>query len=62
VSARAAFAIGEPGGFGVAIALGAAAGAIIMLPLSALGGISDRAETLGLRVVDAPGLLAATTC
>ena len=40
-------AIGSLAGLGVAVALGAAAGAIIMLPLSALGGISDRAETLG---------------
>jgi Bacterial membrane protein YfhO len=30
-----------------AIVLGAAAGAVVMMPLSALGGISDRAEPLG---------------
>jgi hypothetical protein len=35
------------GGLAVAVALGAAAGAIVLLPLSALGGISDRAATLG---------------
>lgn len=34
-------------GLAAAIALGAAAGAVIMLPLSALGGISDRSEALG---------------
>jgi hypothetical protein len=40
-------AVGSLGGLAAAIALGAAAGAIVMLPLSALGGISDRAEPLG---------------
>jgi hypothetical protein len=40
-------AIGLLGGLGVAVALGAAAGAIVLLPLSALGSVSDRAETLG---------------
>ena len=39
--------IGLLSGLGAAIALGAAAGAIVILPLSALGGISDRAEALG---------------
>lgn len=39
--------IGILGGLGVAVGLGAAAGAIVLLPLSALGSISDRAETLG---------------
>ena len=32
---------------GVAVGLGAASGAVVMLPLSKLGGISDRAEALG---------------
>ena len=32
---------------GVAVALGGAAGAVVLLPLSALGAISDRAEVLG---------------
>lgn len=40
-------AISDLAGLGAAIALGAAAGAVVMLPLSALGGISDRSETLG---------------
>jgi hypothetical protein len=40
-------AIGSLAGLAAAIGLGAAAGAVIMLPLSALGGISDRAETMG---------------
>jgi hypothetical protein len=35
------------GGLGVAAALGAAAGAVVLLPLSALGSVSDRAEALG---------------
>jgi hypothetical protein len=35
------------GGIGVATALGAAAGAVVLLPLSALGSVSDRAEALG---------------
>jgi hypothetical protein len=35
------------GGLGVAAALGAAAGAVVLLPLSALGSVSDRAEGLG---------------
>jgi hypothetical protein len=35
------------GGLGVAAALGAAAGAVVLLPLSQLGGVSDRAEALG---------------
>ncbi len=35
------------GGLGVATALGAAAGAVVLLPLSKLGGVSDRAEALG---------------
>ena len=34
-------------GFGLATALGAAAGAVVLLPLSALGSISDRSEPLG---------------
>jgi hypothetical protein len=34
-------------GLGVAVALGAAAGAIVLLPLSKLGSVSDRAEDLG---------------
>ena len=34
-------------GIGAATLLGGAAGAIVLLPLSALGGISDRAEALG---------------
>lgn len=34
-------------GIGVAAVLGAAAGAVVLLPLSALGGVSDRAEALG---------------
>jgi hypothetical protein len=38
---------GTLSGLAVAIVLGAAAGAVLMLPLSALGGISDRAEPLG---------------
>jgi hypothetical protein len=35
------------GGLLAAIVLGAAAGAVVLLPLSALGGVSDRAEALG---------------
>jgi Bacterial membrane protein YfhO len=35
------------GGIGLATALGGAAGAVVLLPLSALGGVSDRAEALG---------------
>lgn len=35
------------GGLAVAVALGAAAGAVVLLPMSALGSISDRAATLG---------------
>jgi hypothetical protein len=35
------------GGLGVAAALGSAAGAVVLLPLSALGNVSDRAEALG---------------
>ena len=35
------------GGLGVATALGAAAGAVVLLPLSELGSVSDRAEALG---------------
>ena len=35
------------GGLGVAVVLGAAAGAVVLLPMSALGSISDRAATLG---------------
>lgn len=35
------------GGFGVAAILGAASGAFVMLPLSAVGSLSDRAEPLG---------------
>jgi hypothetical protein len=35
------------GGLGVAAALGAAAGAVVLLPLSELGSVSDRAEALG---------------
>ena len=35
------------GGLGLASVLGAASGAVLMLPLSALGSISDRAEALG---------------
>jgi hypothetical protein len=35
------------GGLGAAVALGAAAGAVVLLPMSALGSISDRAATLG---------------
>jgi hypothetical protein len=34
-------------GIGVATMLGAAAGAVVLLPLSALGAVSDRAEVLG---------------
>ena len=34
-------------GVGVATALGAAAGAVVLLPLSALGTVSDRAQVLG---------------
>ncbi len=34
-------------GLGVAAALGSAAGAVVLLPLSALGNVSDRAEALG---------------
>ena len=34
-------------GVGVATALGGAAGAVVLLPLSALGSVSDRAEALG---------------
>ena len=47
VSGAPRIAIGSLTGLAAAIGLGAAAGAIIMLPLSALGGISDRAEPLG---------------
>ena len=39
--------LGLLGGVGVATALGGAAGAVVLLPLSALGSVSDRAETLG---------------
>ncbi len=35
------------GGIGVATALGAAAGAVVLLPLFQLGSVSDRAEALG---------------
>jgi hypothetical protein len=35
------------GGLGVAAALGSAAGALVLLPLSELGSVSDRAEALG---------------
>jgi hypothetical protein len=35
------------GGLGVAAVLGAAAGAVVLLPLSELGSVSDRAEPLG---------------
>jgi hypothetical protein len=35
------------GGLGLATALGAAAGAVVLLPLSELGSVSDRAEALG---------------
>jgi hypothetical protein len=35
------------GGVGAATMLGAAAGAVVLLPLSALGSVSDRAESLG---------------
>jgi hypothetical protein len=35
------------GGLGVAAAVGAAAGAVVVLPLSELGSVSDRAEALG---------------
>ena len=42
-----AVVIGGLAGLAVAITLGAAAGAVILLPLSALGGISDRAGTMG---------------
>ena len=35
------------GGVGVAALLGAAAGAVVLLPLSELGSVSDRAEPLG---------------
>ena len=35
------------GGIGLATALGGAAGAVVLLPLSALGSVSDRAEALG---------------
>jgi hypothetical protein len=35
------------GGVGLATALGAAAGAVVLLPLSALGSVSDRSEALG---------------
>jgi hypothetical protein len=35
------------GGLGVAAILGAAAGAVVLLPLSELGSVSDRAESLG---------------
>src|SRR5258708_25892820 len=46
------------GGLGVAAALGAAAGAVVLLPLSQLGGVSDRAEALGwtrsTRLADGP--------
>jgi hypothetical protein len=35
------------GGLGVAAVLGSAAGAVVLLPLSALGNVSDRAEALG---------------
>ena len=35
------------GGLGVAVALGAAAGAVVLLPLSELGSVSDRSEALG---------------
>jgi hypothetical protein len=35
------------GGLGVAAALGSAAGAVVLLPLSELGRVSDRAEALG---------------
>ena len=34
-------------GLGLAAALGAAAGAVVLLPLSELGSVSDRAEPLG---------------
>jgi hypothetical protein len=34
-------------GLGVAVVLGAAAGAVVLLPLSELGNVSDRAEPLG---------------
>lgn len=34
-------------GLGIAVGLGAAAGAFVLLPMSALGSISDRAATLG---------------
>jgi hypothetical protein len=39
--------IGRLAGIGVATVLGAAAGAVVLLPLSALGTVSDRAEVLG---------------
>ena len=42
------------GGLGVATALGAAAGAVVLLPLSELGSVSDRAEDARLGMVDAP--------
>src|SRR4029077_21134790 len=35
------------GGLGVATLLGAAGGSVVLLPLSALGSVSDRAEALG---------------
>jgi hypothetical protein len=35
------------GGIGVATVLGGAAGAVVLLPLSALGAVSDRAQALG---------------
>ena len=35
------------GGLGIATALGAAAGAVVLLPLAELGSVSDRAEGLG---------------
>jgi hypothetical protein len=35
------------GGLGAAAVLGAAAGAVVLFPLSALGGVSDRSEALG---------------
>ena len=35
------------GGIGLATALGGAAGAVVLMPLSALGSVSDRAEALG---------------
>jgi hypothetical protein len=39
--------LGSLAGLGVAIALGAAAGAVVLLPLSSLGNVSDRSEALG---------------